>query len=73
MKKIALPNGLTVSEIALGAMMFGSTTSKEDSYRVLDTYIAQLQDYRTALENQNMDALIALFEEGRRCKEEVDG
>ena len=39
MKKILLPNGLTVSEVALGAMMFGSTTSKEDSYKVLDAYM----------------------------------
>ncbi len=39
MKKILLPNRLEVSEIALGAMMFGSTTSKEESYRVLDTYM----------------------------------
>lgn len=39
MKKILLPNGLNVSEIALGAMMFGSTTSKEESYEVLDTYM----------------------------------
>ena len=47
--------------------------NRENMLFELDTYIAQLQDYRTALENQNMDALIALFEEGRRCKEEVDG
>ena len=39
MKKITLPNGLTVSEVALGAMMFGSTVSKEESYRVLDAYL----------------------------------
>ncbi len=39
MKKITLPNGLIVSEVALGAMMFGSTTSKEDSYKVLDAYV----------------------------------
>ncbi|MBQ8381461.1 MAG: aldo/keto reductase [Clostridia bacterium] len=39
MKKVLLPNGLNVSEVALGAMMFGSTTSKEESYRVLDTYV----------------------------------
>lgn len=39
MKKILLPNGLNVSKVALGAMMFGSTTSKEESYRVLDTYM----------------------------------
>ena len=39
MKKILLPNGLNVSEIALGAMMFGSTTSKKESYDVLDAYM----------------------------------
>ena len=39
MKKILLPNGLTVSEVSLGAMMFGSTTSKKDSYEVLDAYM----------------------------------
>jgi len=39
MEKILLPNGLKVSPTALGAMNFGSTTSKEESYAVLDTYI----------------------------------
>ncbi|MBQ9773565.1 MAG: aldo/keto reductase [Clostridia bacterium] len=39
MKTILLPNGLNVSEVALGAMMFGSTTSKEESYEVLDAYL----------------------------------
>ncbi len=39
MKKILLPNGLTVSEVALGAMNFGTTTSPKDAYRVLDAYL----------------------------------
>ena len=39
MKKILLPNGLNVSQVALGAMDFGTTVSKEDSYHTLDTYI----------------------------------
>jgi aryl-alcohol dehydrogenase-like predicted oxidoreductase len=39
MKKLVLPNGLEVSEVALGAMMFGSTTSRTDSYAVLDAYM----------------------------------
>ena len=39
----------------------------------LDTYIASLQAYRTALENQDTAALIALLDEGKRRKEEVDG
>ena len=36
MEYITLNNGLTVLEICLGAMMFGSTVSKEDAYAVLD-------------------------------------
>ena len=40
MEYITLNNGLTVSQICLGAMMFGSTVSKEDAYAVLDAYIA---------------------------------
>ena len=36
MKKILLPNGLSVSEIALGTMNFGTTTSKNEAYKVLD-------------------------------------
>ena len=39
MKKILLPNGLNVSQFALGAMNFGTTTSKEEAYEVLDTYM----------------------------------
>ena len=39
MEKILLPNGLNVSAAALGAMMFGSTVSKKDSFEVLDTYM----------------------------------
>ncbi|MBQ9691855.1 MAG: aldo/keto reductase [Clostridia bacterium] len=39
MKKILLPNGLNVSETALGAMMFGSTVSKAEAYEILDIYM----------------------------------
>ena len=39
MEKIKLQNGLTVSTVALGAMNFGTTTSKDDAYAVLDAYI----------------------------------
>ena len=39
MKTIKLPNGLTVSEISLGAMNFGTTTPKDEAYRVLDIYL----------------------------------
>lgn len=39
MKKILLPNGLNVTEVCLGAMNFGTTTSKEDAYRTLDIFM----------------------------------
>jgi aryl-alcohol dehydrogenase-like predicted oxidoreductase len=39
MKNVKLNNGLSVSEICLGAMMFGTTVSKEDAYAVLDAYL----------------------------------
>ena len=39
MKQIKLPNGLEVSPVALGAMNFGTTTSKNASYAVLDAYV----------------------------------
>lgn len=39
MEQVLLKNGLSVSRIALGAMNYGTTTSKEDSFRALDTYL----------------------------------
>lgn len=39
MEKILLQNGLQVSSVALGAMNFGTTTSKEDAFTVLDAYM----------------------------------
>ena len=39
MEKIQLSNGLSVAPVALGAMNFGTTTSKEQAYAVLDAYI----------------------------------
>lgn len=39
----------------------------------LDTLIHNLEKYRTAIENGDQAALMALLEEGKRRKEEVDG
>lgn len=39
MNKILLPNGLRVSSVALGAMNFGTTTSQENAFSVLDAYL----------------------------------
>ena len=39
----------------------------------LKTYIQALQAYETAIENNDFDTLVALLDEGKRRKEEVDG
>lgn len=39
----------------------------------LDVFIASLNEYKTAIENDDLDGLIHILDEGRRIKEEVDG
>ncbi len=39
----------------------------------LNIYIAALEKYRDAVQNNDMNSLIALLDEGKRRKEEVDG
>ena len=39
----------------------------------LDAYIQSLEQYRTALQNEDIQELIVLLDEGKRRKEEVDG
>ena len=39
----------------------------------MDVFIANLQAYRTAMAENNFEALRALLDEGRKIKEEVDG
>ena len=39
----------------------------------LTTYITALERYRDAVEQQDLTTLIALLDEGKRRKEEVDG
>ena len=47
--------------------------NRENMLFELDTYIESLQTYRNALAEHDSEALIALLDEGRRRKEEVDG
>ena len=47
--------------------------NKENVLFELDTYIENLTAYRDALAREDSDTLIALLEEGKRRKEEVDG
>ena len=47
--------------------------NRENMLSELETYINNLKAYQTALEQQDMDELVRLLDEGRRRKEEVDG
>ena len=47
--------------------------NKEHILFELDTLIKSLEKYQTAIENDDESALVALLEEGKRRKEEVDG
>lgn len=47
--------------------------NRENMLFELESYINSLQAYKSALENQDLDGLTALLEEGKRRKEEVDG
>lgn len=47
--------------------------NRENLIKETSILIDSLNDYRTALENDDADELKRLFEEGRRLKEEVDG
>lgn len=47
--------------------------NKDNTLFELDTYIESLKAYRNALENNDLQTLTTLLEEGKRRKEEVDG
>ena len=47
--------------------------NRENLLFELDTYIDSLTAYRQAIADNRQDALVALLEEGKRRKEEVDG
>lgn len=48
-------------------------SNRENILYELDYYIESLQKYRSAIENADEDRLIALLDEGKKRKEEVDG
>ena len=47
--------------------------NKENVLFELDYYISNLSKYRDAISAEDMDSLVALLEEGKKRKEEVDG
>ena len=79
MKKILRPNGLEVSEVALGAMTFGTTTSKEDSYKVLDAYLDMGGNFIDTSNNyahwagtgDESETLLGEWLAERKCRERV--
>ena len=48
-------------------------SNKENILQELDLYIDSLRQYRSAIEQEDEKRLIALLDEGRKRKEEVDG
>jgi len=48
-------------------------SNKENVLFELDSYIKSLEAYRDAISQNDEQTLIALLDEGRKCKEEVDG
>lgn len=48
-------------------------SNRENVLQELKIFSESLEAYRTAIENEDRDKLIALLEEGRNCKQEVDG
>ena len=47
--------------------------NRENLLFELDTYLDNLTAYREALAAGDQERLVSLLEEGKRCKEEVDG
>ena len=47
--------------------------NRDNTLYELDTFIDSLKEYRDAIANNDEAALVALLEDGKRCKEEVDG
>ena len=47
--------------------------NKEFVKSELEFYIASLTEYRDAIEDDDLDRLIRLLDEGKRRKEQVDG
>ena len=48
-------------------------SNKDNILQELNSYISELEKYRDAIVDSNSDQLIALLDEGRKRKEEVDG
>ena len=79
MNKIILPNGLQVSPVALGAMDFGTTTSKEDAFAVLDAFLDMGGNFIDTSNNyahwngtgDESETLLGEYFASRKCRDSV--
>lgn len=79
MNKIILPNGLQVSPVALGAMDFGTTTSKQDAFAVLDAYLDMGGNFIDTSNNyahwngtgDESETLLGEYFASRKCRDSV--
>jgi len=79
MKKLILPNGLEVSNVALGAMDFGTTTSKENAFAVLDAYLDMGGNFVDTSNNyahwqgtgDESETLLGEYFADRKCRDRV--
>ena len=79
MNKIILPNGLQVSPVALGAMDFGTTTSKEDAFAVLDAYLDMGGNFIDTSNNyahwngtgDESETLLGEYIASRKCRDSI--
>lgn len=79
MNKIILPNSLQVSPVALGAMDFGTTTSKEDAFAVLDAYLDMGGNFIDTSNNyahwngtgDESETLLGEYFASRKCRDSV--
>lgn len=79
MNKIILPNSLQVSPVALGAMDFGTTTSKEDAFAVLDAFLDMGGNFIDTSNNyahwngtgDESETLLGEYFASRKCRDSV--
>ena len=79
MKKLILPNGLEVSNVALGAMDFGTTTSKDKAFAVLDAYLDMGGNFVDTSNNyahwqgtgDESETLLGEYFASRKCRDRV--
>lgn len=79
MNKIILPNGLQVSPVALGAMDFGTTTSKEDAFAVLDAFLDMGGNFIDTSNNyahwngtgDESETLLGEYFASRKCRDSI--